>query len=91
MHIFPSWKIWEGWKKFFSFQIFFSNVKGLVFFYTSVGGWSNLETDLFFLTPPPLGWQQQKVDPPPQTNVQIIWTPLIPRPPPTVGLKKTNP
>ena len=29
MHIFPSWKIWEGWKNFFSFQIFFSNVKGL--------------------------------------------------------------
>ena len=52
MHIFPSWKIWEGWKIFFSFQIFFSNVKGLVFFYTSVGGWSKLETDLFFFDPP---------------------------------------
>ena len=52
MHIFPSWKIWEGWKIFFSFQIFFSNVKGLVFFYTSVGGWSNLETDLFIFDPP---------------------------------------
>ena len=39
-------------ERFEKVENFFSNVKGLVSFYTSVGGWSNLETDLFIFDTP---------------------------------------
>ena len=63
--------------------------KGLVFFNTSVGGWSNLESNLFIFDPP--SDDDSKYFNPPHTHVQIIWTPLIPRPPPYWRIKKDQP